>query len=162
MGASNAGAKVLLLERNSYRGGEATHIGIGAFRGFYSCGKSPERVVLGVWQMALDKIERLGPVCDEIVSATGNRNFNFHQEYLKCVLGDLIGKSGADCLLHSQVVAADVLDDRIVCISCEDVEGLFTVKASSFVDATGDANLAHLCGAKTTWGATAAMSKLRL
>lgn len=102
--------------------------------------------------MALDEIERLGPVCDEMVSATGNRNFNFHQEYLKCVLGDLIGKSGADCLLHSQVVAADVLDDRIVCISFEDVEGLFTVKASSFVDATGDANLAHLCGAKTTWG----------
>lgn len=33
-----------------------------------------------------------------------------------------------------------------------DDEGIFQVEARVFVDATGDANLAHLSGADTLWG----------
>ena len=45
VGASKAGAKTLLIERNPYLGGEATHSGVSAFCGFYSCGADPVRVV---------------------------------------------------------------------------------------------------------------------
>ena len=45
IGAVQAGAKTVLIERNSYLGGEATHSGVGAFCGFTTCGKHPVRVV---------------------------------------------------------------------------------------------------------------------
>ena len=37
-------------------------------------------------------------------------------------------------------------------MQCVDDEGFFTVKAAAFVDASGDANLAHMAGAGTVWG----------
>ena len=152
VGAAQAGAKTLLVERSPYLGGEATHVGIGAFCGFFSCGKNPVRVVQGAGQMVLDEMAALGPVCDEIVSAVGNRNYNFHQEYLKCALDNLLEKAGAESLLHAQAVSAETEGGSVLGVTCADDDGLFTVKAKAFIDATGDANLAHLCGAQTTWG----------
>ena len=35
VGASKSGTKVLLIERNPYLGGEATHSGVNAFCGFF-------------------------------------------------------------------------------------------------------------------------------
>lgn len=46
-GAVMTGARVVLIERNAYLGGEATHSGVGAFCGFTTCGKNPVRVVEG-------------------------------------------------------------------------------------------------------------------
>ena len=152
VGAAKAGAKVILVERSPYLGGEATHVGIGAFCGFYSCGKNQQRVVRGAGQMVLDEMAKLGPVCEEIISAVGNRNFNFHQEYLKCALDNLLEDVGAHVLFHAQVVSAEVSDGKALSVTCADDEGLFVVNAKAFVDATGDANLTHLCKAPTTWG----------
>lgn len=42
-GAALTGARVVLIERNAYLGGEATHSGVGAFCGFTTCGKNPVR-----------------------------------------------------------------------------------------------------------------------
>ena len=56
-GAAQAGAKTLLIERNPYLGGEATHSGVGAFCGFYSCGKNPVKVVAGIGDCVLRELE---------------------------------------------------------------------------------------------------------
>lgn len=152
VGAAEAGVKTLLLERNPYLGGEATHSGVGAFCGFYSCGENPVKCVAGVGERVLKEMEDLGPTVDYIVSATGNRNVNFQPEYLKCAMDNLVEKAGADCLLHARVIGADVEHDRIRAILCADDEGIFTVRAKAFVDTSGDANLAHLAGAHTVWG----------
>lgn len=49
-------------------------------------------------------------------------------------------------------MAAETEDRRITAIRCVDDEGLFTVEAPVFVDASGDANLAYMAGAGTLWG----------
>lgn len=152
VGASRAGAKTLLVERNPYLGGEATHSGVAAFCGFYTCGDNPVKVVAGVGELVLKEMEKLGPTLEYIVSVTGNKNINFQPEYLKCAMDNLLENEGASCLLHARVIDADVEDGIIRSVRCADDEGVFSVTASCFVDATGDANLAHLAGAETIWG----------
>lgn len=152
VGAAKSGAKTLLIERNAYLGGEATHSGVSAFCGFFSCGENPIKVVAGVGELVLNEMESLGPTIDYIISATGNRNINFQQEYLKCALDSLLAKEDVTCLLHAQVIRANVRNQSIQYIECVDDEGIFTVESSAFVDASGDANLAHMAGAKTVWG----------
>ena len=61
VGAAKTGAKTLLIERNAYLGGEATHSGVSTFCGFFTCGKNPVRVVEGVGQLVLDEMGALGP-----------------------------------------------------------------------------------------------------
>lgn len=152
VGAAKTGAKTLLVERSPYLGGEATHSGVGAFCGFYSCGENPVRVVEGVGELVLKEMAALGPILDDIISATGNRNINFQPEYLKCALDNLLEKEGVDCFLHTRLIGATTEDRLIKEIRCIDDEGVFTVRADTFVDASGDANLAHLAGARTVWG----------
>ncbi|MBQ3436963.1 MAG: FAD-dependent oxidoreductase [Fusobacterium sp.] len=152
VGAVRTGAKVILIERNSYLGGEATHSGVGAFCGFYTCGENPIRVVEGVGSLVLEEMRKLGNTFEYILSATGNRNINFQTEYLKCALDNLLEKENVDYLLHARLIAADVEKNKIKAITCVDDEGFFKVKAQSFVDATGDANLANLANAETVWG----------
>ena len=81
VGASRAGAKTLLIERNPYLGGEATHSGVGAFCGFFSCGQDPVKVVAGAGDMVLEEMEKLGPTINYSVSAAGNQNINFQPEF---------------------------------------------------------------------------------
>ncbi len=152
VGASKTGAKTLLIERNPYLGGEATHSGVSAFCGFYTCGENPVRVVEGVGQLVLNEMEALGPTVDYIVSATGNRNINFQPEYLKCAMDNLLEQENVDYLLHASVVGAKTENGSLVSISCTDDEGVFEVTAKTFVDASGDANLSHLAGAHLVWG----------
>lgn len=152
VGAAKAGARTLLLERNAYLGGEATHSGVSAFCGFYSCGADPVKVVAGIGDLVLKEMEALGPTVDYITSATGNRNINFQPEYLKCAMDNLLEKEGVTCLLHARVIGAQVEGRMIRSLSCVDDEGVFTVEAAAFVDASGDANLAYMAGAKTLWG----------
>lgn len=152
VGAVRAGARTLLIERNPYLGGEATHSGVGAFCGFYSCGENPVKVVAGVGDMVLEEMEKLGPTVDYIISSAGNKNINFQPEYLKCAMDNLLEKEGADCFFHAVIIGAETEAGKIKRIQCADDEGIFTVEASCFVDASGDANLAHMAGARTTWG----------
>ncbi len=57
-----------------------------------------------------------------------------------------------DYFLHTVLIGAETVENEIRTIQCADDEGLFTVSAKAFVDATGDANLSRLAGAKLIWG----------
>ena len=152
VGAAKTGAKTLLIERNAYLGGEATHSGVSTFCGFFTCGKNPVRGVEGVGQLVLDEMGALGPTVDYVISATGNYNVNFQPEYLKCAMDNLLEKEHVDYFLHTYMTSAKVELGSIVSIQCSDDEGSFTVMAKTFVDASGDANLVHRSGAKLIWG----------
>ncbi|MCY7009209.1 FAD-dependent oxidoreductase [Fusobacterium simiae] len=153
VGSSKAGAKVLLIERNPYLGGEATHSGVNAFCGFFSCGENPVKVVEGVGNQVLEEMEKLGPTTIEyIISAAGNKNINFQTEYLKCAMDNLLEKENVNYLLHARVISSEIESNKIRSIQCVDDEGFFKVEANVFVDASGDANLAFLSGAETMWG----------
>lgn len=152
VGAKRAGANCLLIERNPYLGGEATHSGVAAFCGFYTCGENPQKVVAGIGDLVLQEMEQLGPTVDYIISAAGNKNINFQPEYLKCALDQLLEKENVTYFLHTTMISVRREDNKILSIQCIDDEGVFTVEARCFVDATGDANVAHLAKDETVWG----------
>lgn len=152
VGAARAGAKTILIERSPYLGGQATNSGVTAFCGFYTCGEEKKKVVAGVGDMVLKELQSLGESTDYGITASGNATIKFHPEYLKCALDNLMDHNEIDYLLHTRVISAKVEEDRIQSVDCIDDEGVFTIRAKVYVDATGDANLSVLSGAETVWG----------
>lgn len=153
IGAAKSGARTILIERNPYLGGEATHSGVAAFVGLYSCGGNPVKVVAGAADLILEEMQALDTSSVEyVISATGNKNVNFHPEYLKCAMDNLLCRYGVNCLLHTRIIGAETEDGKLTTLRCVDDEQKFLVRGTAFVDATGDANLVHLAGGKTLWG----------
>lgn len=153
IGASKAGARVLLVEKEGYLGGEATTAGVGAFCGIYTCGDNPQKCVSGAVDMILDRMEAIHPSSIEwITSAAGNRNVQYKTEFLKLALDDLLESLGVDVLFHTRIIDVVRESGRIQSLVCADSESTFRVSGKAFVDATGDANIAHMAGAGTVWG----------
>lgn len=153
LGASMAGANVLLIERNAYLGGEGTHAGVGALCAVYTCGENPVKCVAGVSDLLLDEMKRLSPSSIEtIISAAGNKNIQFKPEYMKVALDNLLDNHGVKYFLHTNIVSVKRAGNIIESVKCLDDESEFSISAKVFVDATGDANIAHMGGAKTLWG----------
>ena len=153
VGASQAGANVLLVERSAYLGGEGTNAGIGALCAVYTCGENPMKCVAGVCDLVIDELHKLAPNTTEtIISAAGNKNVHFKPEYMKVALDNLLDRNNVKYFLHTSIVDVVREGETVKSAICQDDEGRFTVHAKSFVDATGDANLAHMAGAKTLWG----------
>jgi hypothetical protein len=73
----------------------------------------------------------------------------FHPEGLKLVLDELAADAGVEVRLFTSVIDADV-DAAASCVDgviTHNVEGYRYIPAKTFIDATGDAVLADLCGA---------------
>lgn len=153
VGASRAGADSLLVERGASLGGEGTNAGVGALCAVYTCGENPVKCVAGICESVLEEMHRLSPSSTEtIISAAGNKNINFKPEYMKVALDNVMEGNGARYFLHTGIIGVKREGNMITSAECIDDEGVFTVRAKTFVDATGDANLAHMAGAKTLWG----------
>lgn len=147
IGSSKAGAKTLLLERNPYFGGQATHSNVAFYCGFFTSRNPPVQIVGGVGNMVLEKLRELGEYDGYLISPTGNAVIPLDPEALKYALDCLMTDSSADFLLYAHVIGVEKEADRIVRLECMDDEGRFYVEGKAFVDATGDANLAFLAGA---------------
>ena len=60
----------------------------------------------------------------------------------------LMRSEGVDILYGTSVTGADMYGDRIRALICENRSGCMAFRAKAFVDATGDAGLCRLSGAK--------------
>jgi len=83
---------------------------------------------------------------------TGSHVCLFDKEILKIVLLDLLVDKGVDILLHSTAIGVKFRDERIETLLIQGKEGSFDVKASVFVDCTGDAEIAAAAGVPTRIG----------
>jgi len=62
----------------------------------------------------------------------------------------LLTEAGVDIMYDSYAVGAEVEDEKIKCIYIENKSGRSAYYAKSFVDCTGDCDIAHFSGAKTS------------
>jgi hypothetical protein len=151
IGAHDAGAKVLLLERNAYFGGQATNSQVHSYCGFCTNGEDWQQVVKGVGQRVLDKFHSMGRFDGFVYSQTGHLLLYQDPEFTKLALDEIMEESGVDYLLCASVADAQTKAGRIRRLTCLDDEGLFQVEAKAFVDASGEANLAAMSGAPVTF-----------
>ncbi|MFR1778132.1 MAG: FAD-dependent oxidoreductase [Faecalibacterium prausnitzii] len=154
LGALKAGAKVLLIERGGSLGGQATNANVASYCGFYTRGENARQVVKGIGQEVLEKLKEVGIHTVLKKSSTGNSIITFDEEELKYALDCLTEDYGLEILLHCRVISArkNEAGDRITSICCVDDEQEYWFEADQFVDATGDANLAHQAGAEIRFG----------
>jgi hypothetical protein len=76
----------------------------------------------------------------------------FDAEAFKRAADEMVAEAGIDLRLHTLVAGAVVEGDRIRGLLVENKSGRQAILGKVFVDATGDADVAHLAGAATTQG----------
>lgn len=153
IGAARTGAHTLLVERYGFLGGASTISQVATYCGFYTRGDKPERAVAGVGQLVLEKLRALGVPTEPFqVPSTGNWVILLDPEATKIAAERTVLAAGVDLLLHARLVDVQRSNGVIESVTLFDHEGPFTCSATSFVDASGDANLAYLAGASVQDG----------
>jgi FAD dependent oxidoreductase len=144
--AARAGAKTLLLEKNSAPGGTMT-IGRVAFPGlFHAWG---EQVISGIgWEM----IEKCVKESDGIFPDFSNYKQAHWQLQVKinpflygCLIEEEFIKAGVDVLYHVMPFRVEERSDNVslsLCGKC----GTIDIEAKKIIDATADANIVSLAG----------------
>ncbi|EET89497.1 fumarate reductase/succinate dehydrogenase flavoprotein domain protein [Clostridium carboxidivorans P7] len=155
LGAAEAGAHTLLIERNPYFGGQLTHCTLPAICGLFTQGTPYEQAVKGSAQKILDKLSELGRY-DKPIRCDDKPNspvvVMIEPESFKYALDKVLSDAKVDVLLHAQVIEANKINGHIESITCIDDRCKFTITGSAFVDASGDANLTAMAGGSYVMG----------
>ena len=138
--AADAGAKVVLVERNAALGGMAT---LGLVQPITVYGLKGTFVVAGRGRALLEKlaseksataVTTYGPTCDV--------------EALKYELERMCVERGVKILYNAWAEAADVRDGALAAVSLLSKSGKTDLRARVFVDATGDGDVAAFAGCR--------------
>jgi hypothetical protein len=146
--AARNGADVLIIERYGFLGGMGTAGGVTNFAGLFGLVHGETRqVVHGVADDLLDRVERLGGLNKPQQGLQGRITVrSYDVSTLKCAADDLLLSAGVKILFHA--VAVDVVMDggAIVALIIETKSGRRAVCAKTFIDCSGDADLAARAG----------------
>ncbi|MCC5831273.1 MAG: FAD-dependent oxidoreductase [Phycisphaeraceae bacterium] len=147
--AARLGARTLLLEATGCLGGMGTSALVSQWS-HTSNGQHP--VVGGIILELIEEMHRRGQlqpgVSPEAWHTTYNRGFGFRAEGLKRLLDTLCAEAGVELRFFTRVVDVDADRDsrRVHGVIAHNIEGLRFIPARCFIDASGDAVVANLCG----------------
>ena len=97
VGASQAGAKALILETEGCLGGAATTRNVLSICGLYTCGDKPQQAVGGVWNDIYRRLLETGSTFEKPVRHRGIFQ-PFEPEGMKVVLDDICADNQIDVL----------------------------------------------------------------
>lgn len=146
--AGRLGAKVLLVEAMGCLGG----MGTSAMVSVWSDTADGERMIVG--GLVAELLEELykrnclkpGTHPDRWKKDL-HGGVGFNPEGLKIILDDYCAKAGVEVRFFTRLIDVDQDGGKINGVVINNIEGNRYIKARAFVDATGDAVLANLCGA---------------
>jgi hypothetical protein len=160
IGAARAGAKVVMVERYGFLGGNATAALVMPLMSFHTQRPGFERtgvtkllpndhgpghpIIAGVVQELLERLVKAGGA----IAPSLDTGFvvPFDPEVFKSVAWDMLNAAGVQLLLHA--LASDVLDaPALTGAIFETKSGPVVVRAKSIIDCTGDGDLAARAGA---------------
>lgn len=144
--AADAGASVLLVEKNGVLGGTMTVGGVNFPGLFHAWGK---QIVGGHAWEAIERAEVLGGA--KVPSVVYKPERHWHMQIrlndfiYRVVLDELCEKYGVHVLMHSML--ADIIEEENgATLLIAQKEGALLVRAKKVIDATGDANVCNMLG----------------
>ena len=137
--AAERGAKTLLIERFGFLGGMATAGYVDPMSEFAYNGR---RITGGIpWRFATELVAAGGAIVEE-----PRCNVSFDPEIYKLVAQRMIDRAGCATMLNAFLTGC-VTDGKLIRAAVvADKGGLCAVAGDVFIDATGDADLAHYAG----------------
>lgn len=148
--AGRLGAKVLLIEATGCMGGMGTS---GLVTAFDPMANGQRNLVGGIMREIVETLytrRHLGP---DITPDCWRKYYHcwieFQVEGLKLLLDELAVQAGVEVRFFTRVIDADAdaKTGKVAGIILSNIEGYRYVRAKAFIDCTGDAVLADLCGA---------------
>jgi hypothetical protein len=147
VGAAKAGARTLVVERYGFAGGAATTSSVLAYCGLYANRPKAVPVVGGAASDVLGELERLGVATDPVrLKTTGNWIIRLNPEALKVALDRILIGAGVSVMYHSAISAAHRERRHVSDIDVLGHFGIKRIRASAYVDASGEGDLCLLSG----------------
>jgi ribulose 1,5-bisphosphate synthetase/thiazole synthase len=141
IGSARAGSRTLLIENHSFFGGVAAWA-----LGMQMNQMRPEgKPRSAVHELLIAKLKAYG---DQAVRL-GTHEVWTNVEYLKVAILDALDEAGVNYLVHIRAVDAIVERNRLTGVVVATKRGLMVIRAKTFVDCTGDADVAFFAGAET-------------
>lgn len=137
---------VTLIERYGFLGGISTQ-SLDTFYGFFTPGEEPRKVVGGIPDRIVDRLESAGDMFLRPNTYGAGTGVTYNPERLKLLWDELAAEAGIEVLLHTQIVDVERADERRVrSISVLTPAGFYRISARRYIDTTGDASLTTLLG----------------
>ena len=146
--AARQGAKVLLVEKNGYLGGNLT-IGL-PLLGYLD--KDGNQVIRGIAQELIDELTRRGACSPHHWCPMHDSVTIYDHEVFKVVALEKCIEAGVELLLHTQVIDTNVENGRLKSITLFGKGHRMEVSAKVFIDATGDGDVGYMAGATFEMG----------
>ena len=147
--AARLGARVLLAEATGCLGGMGTS---GLVTAFDPMADGERMLVGGYMRELVETLYARGFLAPHVTPDFWRRRYHcwtpFQPEGLKLLLDEWTAAAGVEVRFFTRVIDAEVdaTDRRVSGVVLHNIEGYRYVPAAAFVDATGDAVLAAICG----------------
>jgi glycine/D-amino acid oxidase-like deaminating enzyme len=138
--AARNGARTILIERGGFLGGISTAV-LDTMYAFYAPGDAQEKVVSGLPDEVVDRIETYDAVLRRPNTFGSGTGITYNPETLKRVWDDLAEEANVKVLLHSFITGAVTEGSKVTGIRFVNKAGSHTVTAKTVIDATGDADV---------------------
>jgi hypothetical protein len=141
-------ARTLLVERYGFLGGMGTAAGVTNFCGLHANVHGEHRqVVHGVVDGLLERMRALDGLSEPHLVLGRIHAQAYDVAAYKCAADALLADAGAQVLFHALAAGVSALPSGIDCLFLETRSGRQAVRAASFVDCSGDGDLASWSGA---------------
>ena len=149
--AGRQNLKVLLLEEQGFLGGSLTACGTGPMMTFHA---GERQVIRGIPDELIERLKEKKLSVGHIPDSTGYTYSvtPFDAEGMKRELELMVFESGGTVLYHASVIGASVSENRITSVKVFSCGSTLEFFSDYFIDASGDADLAYLCGAPCVQG----------
>lgn len=144
--AGRAGKRTVLVERYGFIGGMTSAALVYPWMTFHTL--EGKQVIGGLAQEIVDRLQQRNASPGHMRDTVGfTRTLTpFRLEAFQVLAMDMLEEAGVKVLLHSFVERVHTEEGRIQNLSLATKSGPVVVKGQVFVDATGDADVAHLAG----------------